>query len=184
MDGLRHQFLADAGFAGDQHGQVTAGDRVDLRQQAPVRGALADQFGSAGLPGHFAKACGQLALGFGALGQAEQAVVGLDRGRGQAGEGIQVVQVVLREAAGAQAVQRQQAPGALIDVQRAAQAVVHFELADMFLDQAVVGVGQLAIGGEAGRSPLGQQRGEAWVFGHGEAPPEGIRAEAIHRQRH
>ena len=31
---------------------------------------------------------------------------------------------------------------------------------------------------------FGQQGGEAWVFGHGEAPPEGIRAEAIHRQWH
>ena len=71
----------------------------------------------------------------------------------------------------------------LIHVQRATHAVVHFELAGSPLDQAVVGVWQLAVGGQARRPAPLQQRQQARVILQAKAPAERVVAQADHRQR-
>jgi hypothetical protein len=49
MQGMRHQLLAGAGFAGDQHGHVAGGGHADLFHQLALRGALPDQLALAWL---------------------------------------------------------------------------------------------------------------------------------------
>ncbi|MNQ36405.1 hypothetical protein D3C85_499250 [compost metagenome] len=184
MNRLGDQLLADAGFAADQHAQVAAGDHRDLIEQAPVLAALADQFAAGLLAGSLAVDLDQLFVVLGAAGQGVDPLGGAHGGGGQAGEGFQVVQVEVVEARRVEGIQSQQAPGLLVDVQRAAQAVVHFQMAVETLDQTVIGVGQRAVGGEAGQAAVPQQALEARVLADPEAPAEGIGAQAVDGQRH
>ena len=93
-----------------------------------MRLALADHFLvllAAGLAIDF----GALVLVFGPQRQALNAFSHIDRGRGQAGEGLQRVQFDPFKALVVESVKGQQAPRLVVDKQRAAHAVVDFEVA-------------------------------------------------------
>ena len=182
VDGLRHQFLADPGLAGDQYAQVAVGDQADFFQQRLVRGALADHFPWP-LASGFEIGLGALVLVLGAAGQVAHPLAGLDRGGGEAGEGLQGIQVGAGEARRIEGIQGQQAPGLVVEVQRTPQAIMDFQVAVEAFHQTVVGIGQAAVGGEAGRPAALQEGLEARMFADPEAPAEGVRAEAVHRQR-
>jgi len=180
---LRHQFLADPGFASDQHGQVAAADQIDFLHQPFVRLALADHFAlllAAGL----AIDLGALMLVFGAQRQAFDTFSGVDRGRGEAGEGLQGVEFDRLETLRIERIKGDQAPEFFIDEQRAAEAVMHFEVIAQTIDQAVVRIGQVAVGGEPRWPGAVQQDLETGMFADLEAPAEGVGAQTIHRQRH
>ncbi len=108
MNGLGHQLLADAGFAGDQHGELAVAHQANLILQLAQRRTLPHQLSR--LLTCLLVQLGELALGLDALGQAADALAGLDRGGRQAGERIQAVQVDARETRRVERVQRQQAP--------------------------------------------------------------------------
>ncbi|MNJ61804.1 hypothetical protein D3C77_576100 [compost metagenome] len=61
---------------------------------------------------------------------------------------------------------------------------MHLQVLVQTFDQAVVGVGQLAVAGKAGRLVAAEDRCKAWMLIDLEAPPEGVGAQAVHRQRH
>jgi hypothetical protein len=52
------------------------------------------------------------------------------------------------------------------------------------IDQAVIGIGHVAVGGEAGRAGCAQQNFKARVFADLEAPAEGVGAQTVDGQRH
>ncbi len=183
VDRLGHQLLADPGFAGDQHGQVAAADQLDFLDQALVRFALADHF-LVLLAAGLAIDLGALVLVFGPQRQALDALSHVDGGCGKAGEGLQGVQFDPFKPLGIEGVQGQQAPGLVVDKQRAAHAVVDFQVAVQAGDQAVIRVGQFAVTVEAGRAGAAQQDLEARMFADLEASAQGIGAQAVHRQRH
>ena len=96
MQRLRHQLLADAGFARQQHRQLTVADDGDFLQQPLVRRTLADECG------RHRFFCRQRAVGVGALAlvlgpqrQALDALHHADRGRRQAGKRLHVAQINL-----------------------------------------------------------------------------------------
>ncbi|MNQ58008.1 hypothetical protein D3C85_721950 [compost metagenome] len=183
MDGLGHQFLANPGFPGDQHRQVAACDQIDFFDQALVGLALADHFPvllAAGLTIDL----GPLVFVFNPIGQPFDAFGRIDGRRGEAGEGLQGIQFDGFETLRVQGVQRQQAPWAFIDKQWAAHAIVDFQVLMEAIDQPVVRVRQVAVRVETRRAGAAEQRGKARVFADFEASPQGIRAQAIHRQRH
>lgn len=183
MNGLGHQFLANPGFAGDQHGQVAAADQIDFFHQPFKRFALADHFAillTAGLTVDL----GALVLVFSADRQALDALGGVDRGRGQAGEGLQGVQFNRLETLGVERIEGDQAPEFFIDKQWAAKAVVDFEVIVEAVDQTVVGIGQVAVGGEPGRAFAGQQHFKARMFADFEASTQGVSTQTVHRQWH
>ena len=183
MDRLGNQLLADPGFAGDQHGQVTAADQVDFLDQALVGFTLADHF-LVLLAAGLAVDLGTLMFVFGAQRQTLDTFGDVDRGCRQAGKGLQRIQFDALETLGVQRVQRQQAPGFVVDKQRAAHAIVHFQLPVQAIDQTVIRVGQFAVAVEAGGAWAAEQHGEARVLADFEAPTEGVGAQAIYRQRH
>ena len=150
----------------------------------PMSRAGADQ-----LPG--GSAAGGLAPGFcastficGLARQAVHAFARLDRGRGQPGEGFQAGEIDVAEARGVQRVQAQQAPGAVIDGQRAAQAVMDLQTPPGPFDEAIIGVGQLAIGGKPGGTPAGQDLRQTRMLAHPEAAAKGVRTQPQHRDGH
>ena len=108
---------------------------------------------------------------------------GYGRG-GQAGESLQGVQLQALELPRGQRIEGDQAPWALIDHQRAAHAVVNFERGRDGGHQAIIGVGQLGIAGEAGGLGAAEQDLESRVFAHPEPPAEGIGAQPVHGQRY
>ena len=148
-----------------------------------MRFALADHFLGLLATG-LAIDLGALVLVFGPQRQALDAFSHVDGGRGEAGEGLQGVQLDPFKALGIEGVQGQQPPGLVVDKQRAAHAVVDFQLAVQTGDQAVIGVRQLAVTVEAGRAGAAQQDLEARMFADLEASAQGIGAQAVHRQRH
>ncbi len=182
VQGLGHQLLADTGLTGDKHGQVAATDQADFLHQALVRGALTNQL--------FVLAAGlavdlrAVVFVFRAQGQVLDALGHGDRGGGQAGEGLQGTQLQALELPGGEGIEGNQAPRALIDHQRAAHAVMYFQVGIGGVDQAVVRVGQLRVAGEAGWFRAAEQYLEAWVLADPEAPAQGIGAQAVHCQRH
>ncbi len=183
MDGLRDQFLADAGLAADQHRQVRGGHRVDLGLQAAHGGAVAAQLAGAQRHRVLRQGPRQLLLAQGLLGEAADALADRHDGAGQPAEAFQQRRIDRAERLWIERIQRQQAPGMLIHVQRATHAVVHFELAGAPLDQAVVGVWQLTVGGQAGGSAPLQQRQQARVIRQSKTPAERVVAQARYRQR-
>ena len=60
---------------------------------------------------------------------------------------------------------------------------MHFELALAGLDQAVVGVGQRAVGRKTGRLPGFEQPLQARMLGDAKAPAQRVRAQAVDCQR-
>ncbi|MNR06691.1 hypothetical protein D3C85_1227720 [compost metagenome] len=119
MDGLGHQFLADAGFAADQHGEFAAAHQGDLFEQCLVGRALPDHFPRADLASGLAIDLRQLLLVLGAAAEAVHALDGFHRCRRQAGEAFQHLQVLAVEACRVHGIQRQQSPGAIVQVERA-----------------------------------------------------------------
>ena len=184
LDGQCHQFLAYPGFPADQHRQLTLAEQVDFFLQALHRRTVADQLAWRDLSGDLAIALRQAMLVVGTLLQAAQAFAGLHRGGGQAGHGIQLVEGDAPEAARIQGVQGQQAPRPFVDIQRATQAVMHGQLRMRAFDQAIVGIGQRAVGSETHGPAIVEQRRQARVFVETKAPAQGIGRQAAHRQRH
>ena len=182
MDRLGHQLLADPGLAGDQHGQRAVTDQANLVLQLAQRRALPHQLARL-LPRLFVQ-LGELALGLDPLRQAADALADLDRGRGQAGKGLEAVQIEPTETGRVERIQGEQAPELLVQVQRATEAVVHFQVAMQPLDQAVVGVRQAAVGSETRRSGVLQQRSQTRMLADSEAPPQGIGTQPLDRQGH
>ena len=174
MQRLGHQFLAHAGFALDQHAQVAGAHQRDFLEQRTVGSALADQALAGRLGGQ------PVALHAG--GELADA---LGRGHGGGGQGrqrVQQLQVHLIEALRLQRIQRQQAPGPAVavgQVQRTAQTVVHRQVALHAVHQAVVGVGEVAVGRKAQRAGRFQQLAKARVVGHAKAPAQRVSAQSI-----
>ena len=183
VNGLGHELLADTGLAGDQDGQVAAAHQGNFFQQALVDFALADQF-LVGRAAGLSIELGFLLLILDPQRQPLDALRHIDRGCGQAGKGLQVVQPDRLEALGVQGIQGQQPPGALFNKQRAAHAVVNFKVLGQSVHQPVIGVGQLAIAGEARRPGAAEQCFKARVFADFKAAPQRIQAQAVHCQRH
>ena len=93
---------------------------------------------------------------------------------GQAFYGIEVSKWF--PGAGLQCIQREHAPGAALDVQAQAHAVVHRQrLAHLAVHQAIVGVGQGAVVVEAGDLAPGQDGGQARVLEFSEVKAEWFR---------
>ncbi|MNE33714.1 hypothetical protein D3C80_1274010 [compost metagenome] len=183
MDGLGHQLLADPGFAGDQHGQVAAAHQAYFFDQALVGLALANHLAillAAGL----AVDLGALMLIFDPVVQPLDALGGVDRSGREAGEGLQGIQFDRFEALRVEGIEGQQAPWALVDEQRATHAVVDFQMIIQAIDQAVIGVRQVAVGSETGRAGAAEQRFETRVLADLEAPAEGVGTQAVDGQRH
>ncbi len=148
-----------------------------------MRGALADELAGAARP--LSQRLGELfACDLGLVGQGADAPGRGDRGRGQAGEGFQQVQIDAGEAALLQRVQGEQAPGPGFDPEHAAQAVVHRQVPVHAFDQAVVGIGQRTVGGKPHRAGRGQQFGQPRMFGDRETPAQGVGGQATDRHRH
>ncbi|MNG03236.1 hypothetical protein D3C84_863060 [compost metagenome] len=61
---------------------------------------------------------------------------------------------------------------------------MHLESAVAAFDQAIVRIGQVTVGGKAGRSAVFEQGGQAWMLLHLEAATQGIGTEPADRQRH
>jgi hypothetical protein len=112
------------------------------------------------------------------------ALRGLDGGRGQTGKAGQHVEVGAGEARRVERVQRQHAPGLFVQIERAAQAVVYFQMCAVTLYQSVIGVGQRTVGGEAGRFAAFEQCRQARVLGDQEVTAQRVRAQAVYRQRY
>ena len=182
MDGLGHQLLADPGLAGDQHRQRAVTDKANFVLQLAQRRALPHQL--ARLLPRLLVQLGELALGLDPLRQAADSLADLDRGRRQAGEGCQALQVDLTKAGRIERIQGQQAPELFVQIERTTEAIVHFKMTMQPLDQAVVGVGQTAVGGETARSGVFQQCSQARMLADLEASAQGIGAEPLDRQGH
>ncbi|MNV48310.1 hypothetical protein D3C71_1402090 [compost metagenome] len=180
MHGLGHELLADAGLAGDQHIQLAGRDQCYVLLQLAQRRALAQQRAAcvAG-QGGLAPAFGALAFILGVLFELAHAPGRGHRGGREIAEGLQCLQMCrVGKAPGHKCVQRQQAPGVAADHQRAAHAVMHFQRPGM-LDQAVIGIGQRAVGFEAQCLAMCEQGRQARVFGDAKAPAQRVAAEAI-----
>ena len=88
------------------------------------------------------------------------------------------------ESAGLQSIQRENAPGTAVHTQGHPHAVVHRQrLADQGVEQAVVGVGQLAVVVEAGDLVARQEGREARMLLHGKAPAERFAHQAVNHDR-
>lgn len=61
---------------------------------------------------------------------------------------------------------------------------MNFEVIVEAIDQSVIRIGQVAVGGEARRPDACEQNLETRMLADLEAPAEGIGTQAIHRQRH
>ena len=83
---------------------------------------------------------------FSAIGQALNAFGSVDRGRGEAGEGLQGVEFDRLETFGVEGVEGDQPPEFFIDKQRTAEAIVDFQMLVEAIDQAVIRIGQVAVG--------------------------------------
>jgi hypothetical protein len=184
VQGLHDQFLAHAGLATHQHGQVARADQRDLAQQRAVGGAAAHQPARAFAAG---RAAVLLGAALGILGTQGEVVHALGRGHGrggQVGQALQRGHVDAVEARQRQCVQRHEAPGTVLHAQGAAHAIVHGQVAVHMLDQAVVGIGQAAVGREAQRARGLQQGLQPRVLPDQETPAQRVGRQAVHGQRH
>ena len=102
----------------------------------------------------------------------------------EAGEGLQGIQFDPFEAFGVEGVEGQQAPGFVIDKQRAAHAVMNLQVPMHALHQAVIGIGQFTVTVETRRVGAAEQHGEARVFADLETSAQGIGAQTVHGQWH
>ena len=85
------------------------------------------------------------------------------------------------EGAGLQRIKREHAPGLAVDAQAHAHAVVHRQgLAHQGVEQAVVGVGQLAVVVKAGDLAAGQDRCQARVLADSKPPPQRFAHQPVH----
>ncbi|MNP14490.1 hypothetical protein D3C76_1068170 [compost metagenome] len=146
--------------------------------------ALPDHFPRADLASGLAIDLRQLLLVLGAAAEAVHALDGFHRCRRQAGEAFQHLQVLAVEACRVHGIQRQQSPGAIVQVERATQAVVHFQVFLVAFHQAIVWVGQPAVRGEMGDATAFHQCLQPRMLGDLEAPSQGVLAQAVHRQGH
>ena len=180
----RKQLLAHAGLAQQQHGQVGAGHHLDLLLQAQQGFALAQDFAVVQrgaqvlLVGGFAQVL--------AGGAAQRVHLLLQPGdahgrlhmhgaAGQRGAGGGV------EGAGLQRVQREHAPGPPVHAQCHAHAVVHRQrLAHQGVEQAVVGVGELAVVVKHGHFATRQDGRQPGVLVHGKTPPQRFAHQPVH----
>ena len=177
---MREQFLADAGFAQQQHGQVGFGHHVQLMQQVLQRRALADDLGliARGALGRDDGVATVAAQGAQLVFQPGDAGRGLDRNAQRRQFGLRVDV----EGAGLQRIQRDDAPARALYVERQAHAVVHRQrLPGALGQQAVVRVGQMAVVVKARDAVALQDGRQARVVADGEAPPQGLVAQPIDR---
>jgi len=125
-DCLCVQYLADAGLAGDEHGQLARTDAFNFPLELSDRGVLVDG-PSLRLTSRTAKSLALLML------VRREPLESLDPlccarpGRGQTVEDHEQVQTRSGEAASMKRVQRQQAPERVIDMQCATDAVLDFD---------------------------------------------------------
>ncbi len=139
MDGLGHQLLADTGFTHDQYRQRAVADQFNLLLHTLVNRALTNQLARRSPSGSALVDLGQLALIFKTPRQLVGALARHDRCRGEAGEGLQVIQIDAAEAGRVQRIQGNKPPGPPLNRQHAAQAIMHFQRA-MTVDQPVIRV--------------------------------------------
>ncbi|MNT06013.1 hypothetical protein D3C72_1406610 [compost metagenome] len=182
MHGLGHQFLAGAGLAGDEHGQVAGGNQGNVLLQLADGGARSQYLPHAmcALGG---ASCGGRIGAAGHLGYLLHTLCRGNRCRSQVAEGLQQLQrLAAFKAAWLQRVEREQAPGEAAGLQHTAHAVMHMQgaLVQAVGDQPVIRVGQRTVGGKAHGLAGGQQLRQARVLGHFEAPAQGIGHQAIH----
>ena len=181
MQHAHDQFLAHAGLAGDQHREPRARDEVDLLAQTGHGLAGAHERGAAPLQLILEQVAHHHALVLGPALERVDEVVGA---QGRPGQGRQVGQEAVAdglERAGLQSVGGEHADQLALDVQRAAQARVHVaaEHDGLVEHQAVVGVGQRAVGREAGGLGAGADDVQSRVFAAREAPAVDVLGETV-----
>jgi len=179
MQPLGHEFLAHAGLAEDQHGEVGAGDGIDLLAQPDHRGAAAEQLArAAALAG-----AGERLFLLGAAGHRGDGFLGRDAGFEHAHHAREALRIDAVEGVRIERVQRHQSPDAAVDAQRRAHAVVHGLELLLMLEQSVVGIRKAGIGCEAQAIAALQQAGETRVRGSRKAPPERLFRESVDGDR-
>ncbi len=179
MQPAREQFLADPGFAQQQHGQFGVRNHYQLAQQIADNRALPEDLVVAGHQG---------VLQHIAARQAQPAILMLQPGDShrcldQQGVALQITPDLVVEGTGMQRIEGQRAPERTFDIQADAHAIMHGQwLADMLVEQPIVGVGQAAVGFEPGGLPLRQDGRQPWMLSHDEAPPQGFLHQPHRRQ--
>ncbi len=181
----RHQLLAHTRLAGDQHGQVRGGHRRQFRQQRPHRAAAAEDALAGGLAGRALQvARHQFAPRRGRFERFDQGRRA-HGGAGQRGERRQQLQVHAVEGARVECIGGQCAHDAVVVHQHAAQARMHIGQFTLLAgQQAVEGIGQARVGGEAHRFARGEDRIEPRVLTAVVGPDHRLRRQPHGRERH
>ena len=180
MQAPRHHLLADTGFALDQYRERGRGDRLDIRQQPLHRRTSANNLGGRQLAIEFSR---HLVTVFQLL---LQLLDTLDRGHDGAGEAdgqLLLTRLDAVKLAGADRVQGDHAPGLLIDVNRNPHAIVYVQATVGNMNQAVVGVGQLAIHRKPNQFATAQDGFQPRVLAEQEPAAAGFFAQAIEGHR-
>ena len=86
------------------------------------------------------------------------------------------------EAAGLQRVQRQHAPGFVVDIQRCTETIVHRQMRAAAVDETVIGIGQCGVV-ETHRLTAEQDARQTRLVGHNKTPAQCVLAESADRQR-
>ncbi|MCY1355441.1 hypothetical protein D9M69_418610 [compost metagenome] len=177
------QLLAHPGLALQQHRQVGVGDHRQLVEQLAQHRTVAEDHARRLVAGGHRLTARQAQAAYLVL-QAADAQRRLD----QHGVALQARRRAAVEAAVAQRIEGHRAPQLAVQVEAHAHAVVHRQrLVRAVFQQAVVGVGQLAVGGELDRLAARQDLRQARVAGKREAAAEhlvgqadgGLRAQAV-----
>ncbi|MDH6590483.1 hypothetical protein M2165_000372 [Variovorax sp. TBS-050B] len=166
--------------AEQQHGQVRGSHGVDLAQELPHRLAAAEQF--ARRAAARAQRLRHRLLARRARRHLLDRLRGLDAGLDHRDQRIELLRAHGLEAAGVERVERQQPPEPAAQPQRRAHAVVHRQQRGLAGYEAVVGIGQAAVVGEAQAAFALEQAREARMRGHRELAPQRLVAQAVHRQ--
>ena len=184
MDDAGQHFLAGAGLARQQHGQVRAGDHVDFaverlhhravaEQRAAALQRLADQFG-----GDLAAMLGQGPQG------ADIALMAQGHG-GDGGKHLQHMIVDPLEAPGPQGIGGQRAERGVFVIEAAAETGMHGQLAVLVAEQLpIVGIGPGIVGGKPHRHPRRDDGGQTRMFVQPEPAPQHLRRQAARGDRH
>lgn len=183
MNLARDEFLADARFTGNEHGQLARSDDRDVFQQALVRLAIADHL-AATRPVRLPIRLRALPFGFARARERIDAFGHTHGRRRETEKRLKRSHVDVVEARGIECVECEQTPRPFVDEKRAAEAIVYFEMTVHALDQAVVRIGQIGVGGEARRFAAREDAGKTRMIADAEAPAERIARQSVDRERH
>jgi hypothetical protein len=182
MQRAHREFLAGAGLAGDEHGQVGARDELDLAPQLHHRRALAEQAPTAAVEHVAHELARDLAFLARVAFERDDQVVRAQRGGAERGELLEETRIDVIEGTFFERIGRQHADELAFDPQRTTQARMHVEVRRVG-DEPVVGIGQARVGREERRRGGAAQDVEARMFAAAKAPAEDVAREAVRRDR-